>query len=90
MSSTTYKALRKIGLNYSESEYGNVSLGKVIKKTFLTIKNAILLNWFMDSALLSPILPRLLRPKILKWIGCKIGKNVFIGPKVSIDRKSVV
>ena len=85
MLSTTYKVLKKIGFNYSESEYGNVSLWKVIKKTFITIKNAFFLNWFMDSTLLSPILPRYLRPKILKWVGCKVGKNVFIGAKVSVD-----
>lgn len=72
-------------MNYSEEEYGNVSLLTVIKKFFVTIKNAFLLRHLMDSALLSPIGPRLLRPKILKWIGCRIGKNVFIGSQVMID-----
>jgi acetyltransferase-like isoleucine patch superfamily enzyme len=85
MASTTYKLLKAIGFNYSETEYGDISLWKVIKKTFTTIKNAILLKWFMESALLSPILPRFLRPKILKWTGCHIGKNVFIGAHVSVD-----
>jgi acetyltransferase-like isoleucine patch superfamily enzyme len=83
--SLTYKILRKIGFNYSETEYGNVSLWDVVKKTFTTIRNAILLKWFMESALLSPILPRFLCPKILKWIGCKVGNNVFIGSQVYID-----
>jgi acetyltransferase-like isoleucine patch superfamily enzyme len=85
MASTTYKLLKGLGFNYSETEYGNVSLWKVITKTLITIKNAILLDWFMNSALLSPILPRFLRPKILKWVGCKIGKGVFIGDNVIID-----
>ena len=85
MASTTYKILKRLGFNYSESEYGNISLWKVVKKTFLTIRNAILLNWFMDSALLSPLLPRFLRPKILRWIGCEVGKNVFIGAQVMVD-----
>ena len=85
MVSTTFKILRKLGFNYSESEYGNVSLWKVIKKTFLTIRNAILLNWFMNSTLLSPILPRYFRPRILRWIGCNVGKDVFIGAHVTID-----
>lgn len=85
MVSTTYKLLKCFGFNYSESEYGNVSVGEVINKTFLTIRNAILINWLMNSAFLSPILPRFLRPKIWKWIGCKVGKNVFIGADVYFD-----
>ncbi|MDR0864336.1 MAG: acyltransferase [Candidatus Symbiothrix sp.] len=85
MASTTYKLLKTIGFNYSETEYGDISLWKVIKKTFITMKNAILLGWFMESALLSPILPRFLRPKILTWIGCKMGKNIFIGASVTVD-----
>jgi acetyltransferase-like isoleucine patch superfamily enzyme len=85
MASTTYKILKAIGFNYSETEYGNVSFLKVISKTFSTIRNAILLGWFMESALLSPVLPRFLRPEILRWVGCKVGKNVFIGCNVFID-----
>ena len=83
--SITYKLLRKFGFNYSEAEYGGVSLWQVIRKTYITMRNAILLGWFMDSVLLSPILPRFLRPKILRKIGCKVGKGVFIGSKCSFD-----
>lgn len=32
--STTYKLLRAFGFNYSEEEYGNVSLMRVIRQTF--------------------------------------------------------
>ncbi len=85
MASLPYKALKSFGLNYSEKAYGNISVRTIIKKTAKTIKNAVLLNWFMNAALLSPVLPRLLRPKILRWVGCKVGKNVFIGSRVSID-----
>ena len=35
--STTYKLMRVIGLNYSEEEYGQVSLFKVIGKFFHNI-----------------------------------------------------
>lgn len=85
MASFTYRLLRRLGMNYSETEYGDVTLWKVFKKTFITLRNSILLGWFMNAALLSPILPRLLRPKILKWIGCSVGKNIFIGANVSVD-----
>ena len=32
--SATYKMLRALGFNYSEEEYGQVSLRRVIKQTF--------------------------------------------------------
>ncbi|MEE4001064.1 acyltransferase [Tenacibaculum sp. FZY0031] len=85
MESKTYKLLKKLGFNYSETQYGNISIIQVFKKVLITLRNSILLNWFMDSALLSPILPRFLRPRILKIIGCEIGKGVFIGANVTID-----
>ena len=85
MAGFTYRVLQRLGMNYSESEYGDVTLCTVFKKVFVTFRNSILLGWVMNSVLLSPILPRLLRPRILKWIGCSVGKNVFIGADVRID-----
>lgn len=46
--SLTYRFLRFIGLNYSEEEYGDVSLFKVIGKFFGNMYHAFLLsmmNW---------------------------------------------
>lgn len=83
--SSTYKLLRKIGLNYSEEEYGQVSLWGVIKRVYTTYRNGFLLKFVMDSWLLSPLTPRKLRPAILRVIGCKVGKNVFVGDGVWID-----
>jgi len=83
--SKTYLFLRKIGLNYSEQEYGQVTLGKVFKKVWKTYRNAFLLKYFMHSVVLSPIEPRKVRPWVLRKIGCKVGKGVFIGDHVIID-----
>ncbi|MDE6513418.1 MAG: acyltransferase [Muribaculaceae bacterium] len=83
--SPTYRFLRKIGLNYSEEEYGQVSLWGVFKKVCKTYRDGFLLKYVMDSWLLSPLTPRKLRPAILRTIGCKVGKNVFVGDKVWID-----
>jgi len=83
--STTYKFLRFIGLNYSEEEYGQVSLWKVIKRVSKTYRDGFLLKFVMNSWLLAPILPRKVRPWILKVIGANVGKNVFIGSNVWID-----
>lgn len=83
--SKTYRLLRLMGLNYPEEEYGQVSFFDVTSRFFKTIKDAILLNWFMNSALLSPLLPRKIRPMILRMVGCNVGKNTFIGGEVWID-----
>ena len=42
--SFTYILLRRLGLNYSEEEYGQVSLWKVIKRVVKTYRDVFLLN----------------------------------------------
>lgn len=83
--SIVYRFLKFIGLNYSEEEYGHVSLWQVIKRVCKTYRDGFLLKFCMNSWLLSPLLPRKIRPQILRTIGCHIGKNVFIGSNVWID-----
>lgn len=82
--STTYKLLRALGFNYSEEEYGQVSLWRVIKQFFGNIRRKRLQK-MMDWAILEPINPRKNRPRILRKLGCKVGKDVFIGDYVRID-----
>lgn len=83
--SLTYRFLRKIGLNYSEEEYGQVSLWGVFIKVCKTYRDGFLLKYVMDSWLLSPLTPRKIRPAILRSIGCHVGKDVFIGDHVIVD-----
>lgn len=83
--SLTYRLMRRMGLNYSMEEYGQVSLWAVIKRVFKTYRDTFLLKYGMDSWLLSPLLPRKLRPAILRRIGCTVGKDVFIGDHVIVD-----
>lgn len=82
--SLTYRFLRFLGFNYSEEEYGNVSLWRVIKQFFANIRGKFLTN-MMDWAILEPFAPRKLRPWILKRLGCHVGKDVFIGDHVRVD-----
>ena len=82
--STTYRFLRALGFNYSEEEYGQVSLWRVIKQFFNNIRRKEL-EKMMDWAILQPIAPRNIRGKILRRIGCHVGKNVFIGEYVKVD-----
>lgn len=83
--SFTYRFMRKIGLNYSEEEYGQVTLWQVFKRICKTYRDGFLLKFFMNSWLLSPLGPRKLRPWVLKKIGCHVGKDIFVGDSVKID-----
>ena len=83
--STTFKLLRALGFNYSEEEYGDVSLWRVVKQFFKNIRLKHLANK-MDWAILEPFAPRKLRPKLMRKMGCKVGNGCFIGDHVRIDQ----
>ena len=82
--STTYKLLRALGFNYSEEEYGDVSLWRVIKQFF---KNIHLkhLEKMLDRFYLEPFAPRRLRPILIRKMGCHVGKNTFFGDYARMD-----
>ena len=82
--SITYRFLRFLGFNYSEEEYGNVRLWRVIKQSFANILGKFLVN-MMDWAIVEPFAPRKLRPWILRRLGCHVGKDVFVGDHVRVD-----
>jgi acetyltransferase-like isoleucine patch superfamily enzyme len=83
--SFTYQLLQKLGINISRDEYGDVSVLYAINRGIKGLRNAFLLKYSMYSVLLSPINYRLIRPKIWRLMGCKVGKNVFIGYDVWMD-----
>lgn len=83
--SLSFRFLRFIGLNYPEEEYGQVSILQLIGKVINTFRNAFLLKHLMDCTLLAPINPRMVRPWVLKKIGCHVGKDVFIGSDIWVD-----
>ena len=82
--SLTYRFLRKIGLNYSEEEYGQVGPWTVICKFFANPYHELLQS-MMDWIIFSPIAPRMLRPWLLRRMGAKVGKGVFIGAHCKFD-----
>ena len=82
--SVTYRLLRTLGYNYSVEEYGQVSLWRVLKQFFGNIRRKRL-EKMMDWPILAPFCPRKLRPRLLRKIGCHVGKNVFIGDYVRVD-----
>lgn len=82
--SATYKLLRMLGFDYSEEEYGQVTIGQVIGKFFGNIRLKHL-EKKLDWAIYEPILPRKMRAKILRKMGCHVGEDVFIGDYVRVD-----
>ena len=83
--SSTYRFLRFIGLNYSEREYGQISLWIILKRVCKNYRDGFLMKFLMESWLLTPIAPRKLRPWIIRIMGGVVCKNVFVGSKVWID-----
>ena len=83
--SLTYRLLRKVGINYSEEEYGQVSLWQVLKRICKTYRDGFLIKFIANSWLLDPLAPRKVRPWVLKKIGCHVGKDIFVGDNVRID-----
>lgn len=83
--SFTFRMLRALGFNYSEEAYGQVTLWGVVKRVHKTYRDSFLMKYVMNSWLLSPFLPRKIRPWCLKKVGCHVGKGCFIGDSVKID-----
>lgn len=82
--STTFKMLRALGFNYSEEEYGQVSIMTVFGKFFGNIYRKRL-EKMMDWPILQSFNPRKLRPILMRKMGCKVGKGCFIGDYVRVD-----
>lgn len=82
--SLTYKLLCKLGFRYPIEDYGDVSPFKVVKQVWLNFYHRLLIN-MMDWAILEPFAPRKLRPMLVRALGAKVGKNVFIGEYVTFD-----
>lgn len=80
----TYRLLCFLGFKYPVEDYGDVSLWRVIKQFFLNMYRRFLMN-MMNWAIIEPFNPRKLRPFILRRLGAKVGKNVFIGDYVRVD-----
>lgn len=82
--SITYRFLCKMGMMYSEEEYGQVTLFGMLKKVFDCYYHALLQS-MMDWVIFAPIAARKVRPFLLRRMGAKVGKGCFIGDHVMFD-----
>lgn len=83
--SFTFRIMKKLGLNFSEGAYGNISLWKAFIRVVKNLFNAFVLKYCMYSVILSPLNYRLIRAKLWRLMGAKVGKGVFIGYEVWMD-----
>ena len=83
--SLTFRFFRKIGLYYSEEEYGQVSFAFFMLKIYRTYRNAFISRFLMESFIMTPISVRKWRPWLVRRMGAHVGKNVAIGDHVRID-----
>lgn len=83
--SLSYRIIKSAGLNFSEKEYGKITFAAVLKRGFKGLFNAVLLKYCMYSVIFSPLNYRKLRPMLWRWMGAKVGKDVFIGYEVWMD-----
>ena len=79
-----YRFICALGMKYSEDEYGQVTLWIVMRKFFTIYRNALFQS-MMDWVIFAPIAARKIRPLLLKGMGAKVGKGVFIGDHVAFD-----
>lgn len=82
--SLTYRLLCALGFHYPVEDYGDISIAKVVGQAFTNIRHRHLCK-MMNSTLLEPFNPRKLRPRFLRKLGAKVGKDVFIGEYVRPD-----
>ena len=82
--SATYRMLCALGFHYSEEKYGQVSIWTVVKQAFGNMHRKRLQN-MLDWPIIEPFAPRNFRAKILRKIGCNVGKHVYIGDYVRVD-----
>lgn len=83
--SRTYRLMRKMGLNFSEEEYGQITFRKMIHKAWISFRNGFLLKYCMYSVLLANLNYRKIRPRLWRIMGAKVGQNCYIGYEVYLD-----
>ena len=78
-----FKILRRMDFNYSEEEYGDVTIWNVIG-IFYNIRLNFL-EGMLDWSILDPIESRKRIHFTLRRMGCKVGKGCFVGDYVRVD-----
>ena len=80
-----FRILNKMGVLGDIDKYGDISIVKLIGLFFSTIWRRLIFNYAYKNLIFEPINKKIIRPKIWRQLGCKVGKNVMIGHAVRLD-----
>lgn len=81
----TFKILYRLNLVRDKQKRGSITLWGFIKLCFKVLVSRILFTYSYKNYLFEPINKKLLRPRIWRFLGCEVGKNVHIGHFVRMD-----
>jgi len=82
--SYTYRLLERIGKPLDKEKYGQISMFTVVKMSIKQSARFFVLKFCMFSILFSGN-DRLIRPRLWRYLGVKVGKRVTIGYDILID-----
>ena len=85
MATLTFKILRSLHIMTNEKDHGNISFCGMIGYSFRTFFKLIALKYCYSSFILEPLNCKFIRAWLWRKMGCKVGKNVFIGHTVALD-----
>jgi len=82
--SYTYRLLERLGKPLDKEKYGQISMFSVVKRSIIVSARFLVLKFCMFS-ILFPGNDRLIRPRLWRCLGVKVGKRVTIGYDILID-----
>ena len=80
-----FRTLNKMRVLGDIDKYGDITILKLLGLFFSTIWRRLIFNYAYKNLIFEPINKKIIRPKIWKRLGCKVGKNVMIGHAVRLD-----
>lgn len=80
-----FRTLNKMKVLSDIGKYGDITILKLLGLFFCTIWRRLIFNYAYKNLIFEPINKKLIRPKIWRQLGCKVGKNVMIGHAVRLD-----
>ena len=83
--SRTFRVLYKMNLVRDKQKRGNITVWGFIKYVFKVSFGRLLFTYAYKGYLLEPLNKKFLRPRIWRFLGCEVGKNVHIGHFVRMD-----
>ena len=80
-----FRTLNKMRVLGDIDKYGDITILKLLGLFFNTIWRRLIFNYAYKNLIFEPINKKIIRPKIWRQMGCKVGKNVMIGHAVRLD-----